>query len=473
MATTRLIPLHTGKGRSVAEALGRTTDYVENPDKTDGGEWVSAYECDPMTADSEFLYSKRQYAALTGRDQGARDVIAYHLRQSFKPGETDPATANRIGYELAMALTKGKHAFIVCTHVDKAHVHSHIIFNSTSLDCSRKFKNFWNSSFAIRKISDRLCLEHGLSVIENPKPSRGHYGQWMGDGKPPSKRDGLQELIDASLSAGASFDDFLAAMKTAGCEIKQGKHLAFKAPGQQQFIRCDSLGDDYTETAIRERLSGKRMVAPKSKTAMATVLPDKPNLLIDIQAKLQQAHSPGFERFAKIFNLKEMAKTLIYLQEHGLTDYDALAAAASDAAKEYHDLVDQSRANSARMEGISELQRHIGAYRKTKDVYAQYVAGGKKESFYEAHRADIMHCEEAKKHFDACGYGKGVKIPSMDMLKREYAILAAENKKLYPQQKQARQKMIELLTAQSNTDRILGATMEQQKKHHREQETML
>lgn len=456
MATTRLMPLHTGKGRSVAQALGRTTEYVENPDKTAGGEWVSAYECDPMIADSEFLYSKRQYAALTGRDQGGRNVIAYHLRQSFMPGETDPATANKIGYELAMSLTKGKHAFIVCTHVDKAHIHSHIIFNSTSLDYTRKFKNFWNSSFAIRKISDRLCLEHGLSVIANPKPSRGHYGQWLGDGKPPSKRDGLRELIDTSLSAGMSYEDFLATMKNAGCEVKQGKHLAVKAPGQQRFIRSDSLGDDYTEDAIRERLAGKRVVVPKSQIATAAALRTKPNLLIDIQAKIQQAQSPGYERWLKVFNLKEMAKTLIYLQEHGLTDYDALAAAGDDAVAEHRRVSDTTKANDARMKAVAELQKHIGAYIKTKDVYARYVKGGKKDSFYEAHRADIVTCEAAKKHFNACGYGKGVKIPAMGTLKQEYAIRSAENKKLYPQQKQARQNMIELLTVKSNVDRILA-----------------
>lgn len=186
MATTRLMPLHTGKERSVATALGKTTDYVENPEKTDGGKWISSYECDPMMADEEFLLSKRQYAQLTGLDQGERDVIAYHLRQSFKPGEIDPATANKIGYDLAMSLTKGKHAFLVCIHVDRSHVHSHIIFNSTALDYTKKFRNFWGSSFAIRKISDRLCVENGLSIIEKPKQSRSSYGTWIGDEKQPT-----------------------------------------------------------------------------------------------------------------------------------------------------------------------------------------------------------------------------------------------------------------------------------------------
>ena len=152
----------------MAEALGRVTDYVENPEKTNGGELVTAYQCN--------------------------SAIAYHLRQSFKPGEITPELANKIGYDLAMSLTKGKHAFIVCIHVDKQHIHSHIVFNSTTLDCSRKFKNFWGSSFAVRKISDLLCLENGLSVIENPKPSRGSYGTWLGGDKPPAVRERLEQL---------------------------------------------------------------------------------------------------------------------------------------------------------------------------------------------------------------------------------------------------------------------------------------
>ena len=285
MATTRLMPLHAGKGRTVAEALGRTTDYVKNPEKTGGGELVSAYQCNPAIADQEFLFSKRQYATITGRNQKKHDVIAYHLRQSFKPGEITPELANKIGYDLAMSLTKGKHAFIVCTHVDKEHIHSHIVFNSTTLDCSRKFNNFWGSSFAVRKISDLLCWENGLSVIENPKPSRGSYGTWLGE-KPPTVRGQLEQIIDAALTNCKDFDSFLAALKAAGVEVKRGKHLAFKIPGGKRFVRCDSLSEDYSETAILERISGKRTVVTKTRTQA------KPNLLIDIQAKLQQAHSP-------------------------------------------------------------------------------------------------------------------------------------------------------------------------------------
>ena len=243
--------------------------------------------------------------------------------------------------------------------------HSHIVFNSTALDCSRKFNNFWGSSFAVRKISDLLCWENGLSVIENPKPSRGSYGTWLGE-KSPTVREQLEQIIDAALTNCKDFDSFLAALKSAGVEVKQGKQLAFKIPGGKRFVRCDSLSEDYSETAILERISGKRTVVTKARTSA------KPNLLIDIQTKLKQAHSPGFERWASVFNLKEMAKTLNFLQEHGLMAFADLDCACDAAVQKYSELSDRTKANSARMKEIAELQKHIGVYSKTREIYAQY-----------------------------------------------------------------------------------------------------
>lgn len=464
MATTRLMPLHSGMGRTVAEALGRVTAYVENPEKTNGGDLVTAYQCNPSIADQEFLFSKRQYAAITGRERKDNDVIAYHMRQSFKPGEITPELANKIGYDLAMSLTKGKHAFIVCTHVDKHHIHSHIVFNSTAIDCTRKFRNFWRSSFAIRKISDMLCLENGLSVISEPKPSRGSYGTWLGEDKAPTIRGQLEVLIDTALGQGyKDFDSFLAAMKAAGVEVKQGKHLAFKISNGKRFLRCDSLGVDYSETAIMERISGKRIVTPRAKAAVKS----KPNLLIDIQSKMQQANSPGFERWAKIFNLKEMAKTVMYLQENNLTDLGELEKACDAAVQNFNDLADRTKAASARMKDISELQKHIGAYGKTWEIYAQYrkLTGRKREKFYEQHSSEITACQAAKQYFDSLGLKK---LPPMQSLKQEYAMLKVENKKRYPEYKQAREKMLELLTAKNNVERILGVT-ETEKNRDRQQ----
>ena len=181
IATTRIMPLHTGKGRSVGTAINDILDYVENPEKTDGGRLITSYQCDSRTADAEFLFAKRQYIAKTGRNRGTDDVLAYQIRQSFVPGEITPEEANRLGRELAMRFTKGNHAFVVCTHIDKAHIHNHIIFNSTSLDCTRKFRNFWGSTKAVRRLNDTICIENGYSIVENPRPHGKSYNKWLGE----------------------------------------------------------------------------------------------------------------------------------------------------------------------------------------------------------------------------------------------------------------------------------------------------
>ena len=390
MATTTLIPLHTGKGGSTFSALVRSINYVENPNKTNDGEWVAAYECDPLTIAEEFMFSKHEYAVRTGRDYGTRNVIAYHLRQAFKPGEIDPATANKIGYDLAMSLTKGKYAFLVCTHIDKHHVHNHVIFNSVSLDCTRKFRNFKNSSFAIRKISDQLCIENGLSVIEKPKPSRGNYDKWLGDKKPPTARDTLREMIDNNLIVGKTFSEFLVALKTAGCAIKVGKHIAIKIPGAKKNIRLNSLGDDYSEAAIMERLSGKRIISAKSKIN-APVVSEKPmSLLIDVQAKIRDGAHGGYTQWMKVFNVKQAGKTLVFLQENNISSYEDLCEKTSAISGKFRSLTGKINDIETRLTEISDLQKQIGTYSKTREIYEKYIASGKDEDFYDGHTAAIV-----------------------------------------------------------------------------------
>ncbi len=221
MAATRLIALHINKGKTIAQTLADRTDYAENEKKTEGGRYISSYECDARTADEEFLLSKRQYEQITGR-RHEHDVIAYQIRQSFKPGEVTPEEANRIGYELGMRFTKGRHAFIVATHTDRAHIHNHIIFNSTALDCTRKFRNFFLSGLALQRVSDRLCLEHGLSVIE-PRPYRERKKRTEYP-KRTSNRDDLRAAIDAALQRKPKdFEELISFLKEAGCEYKPGR----------------------------------------------------------------------------------------------------------------------------------------------------------------------------------------------------------------------------------------------------------
>ena len=173
-ATTYFKKHKISKGETVTQSLKERFDYGQNPDKTQGGELISSYECDYITADAEFLLSKAKYKAATGREQRRdADVLCYQIRQSFKPGEITPEEANRVGYETAMRWTKGKYAFFVATHTDRQHIHNHIYYNSTSLDCSHKFRDFIGSARAVRRLSDRVCLENDLSVITNPKLHRG------------------------------------------------------------------------------------------------------------------------------------------------------------------------------------------------------------------------------------------------------------------------------------------------------------
>ncbi len=324
MATTRLMPLHVGKGRDVSTAIADVIDYVENPQKTDYGKFIYGYECDTRIADAEFTLSKRQYANLTGRSRGADDVIAYHLRQAFKPGEVTPEEANRIGWELALKLTKGNHAFIVCTHVDKHHVHNHIIINSTALDCQRKFRNFWGSAWAIRRMNDKLCLEHGLSVVENPKPGREHYGTWLGNKKQPSFQEQIRMAVDEALAEKPKdFEELLKKLEAAGIEVnRERKHLRFRVPGQDKYTRCDTLKGDHTEQAIRDRIAGTRTVSPRRVSFPKPIL--KVGLLVDIEAAVRAGKGPGYERWAKVFNIKQLSQAVIWLKEHGDMDYEEL-----------------------------------------------------------------------------------------------------------------------------------------------------
>ena len=244
-------------------------------------------------------------------------MIAYYLRQAFKPGEVVPEEANRIGQELALKLTKGNHAFIVCTHIDKRHVHNHIIINSTALDCQRKFRNFWGSTWAIRRMNDRLCLEHGLSIVENPKPSRGCYGTWLGGQKQPSCQEQLRGAIDAALEEKPKdFEELLKKLEAAGIEVnRERKHLRFRLSPEGRYTRCDTLKGDYTEQAIKERIAGTRMSIPR-RISLKKPVP-RVGMLVDIEAAARSGKGPGYERWAKVFNLKQLSRAVVWLKEHG------------------------------------------------------------------------------------------------------------------------------------------------------------
>ena len=467
MATTRIMSLHTGKGRSVGKAIRDIIDYVENPDKTDGGRLITSYQCDSRIADAEFLLSKRQYTAKTGRQRGADDVIAYTIRQSFVPGEITPEEANRLGRELAMRFTKGNHAFIVCTHIDKAHIHNHIIWNSTALDHSRKFRDFLGSGKAVRRLSDTICIENGYSIVENPKRRGRSYGEWLGS-KPPSHRDQLRAAIDAALAQKPdSLDALIKLLREVGIIVeRRGKGIHLKVADRDKFVRltAKSLGAEYDLSVLLDVLSGKREHTPRPVKAHRAD-PPKVNLLVDIQAKLQAGKGAGYARWASVFNLKQMAQTLNFLTEHNLLDYADLAAKTAEATARYNGLSAKIKAAETRMAEIAVLKTHIINYSKTRDIYVAYRKAGYSKKFKAEHESEILLHQAAKKAFDELGVKK---LPAVRSLQAEYAALMAEKKSAYADYRTARDEMRELLTVRENVDRLLSQERQEQQEQEKE-----
>ncbi len=438
IATTRIIPMHKNRGKTLLSCLTARTDYAMDKDKTAEGELISSYECAPQTAAEEFALSKQIYFQKTGREQ-ENDVIAYQFRQSFKPGEVTAEEANKIGYEFAERFLKGRHAFIVCTHINRHHIHNHVIWNSTTLDCSRKFRNFWNSTKAVRRLSDTICLEHGLSVIENPARKGMTYDKWLGGSAKVSNRDMLRKAIDDVLTKKPrDMDEFLRILEEKEFTVKSGKHIALRHADFKKAIRVDSLGDGYTEADIRAVLLGKRKHVQRQRS----------NILIDIDSTLRMNKTT-----AKIRNLKQMAQTINYLREHGLLDLAELQKKTADVTKKYHDLSDKIKSAESRMKAISETKTQIIAYMRTREVYEGYKKSGYSRTYYAEHEGEILLHKAAKKAFDEWNLRK---LPTLKSLNAEYTELVRQKKALYAEYSAVRSEMRELLIHKSNVEKILG-----------------
>ena len=448
MAATRIIPMHINKGKTVSACLKERVEYAKNVEKTEQGRFVSSYECNPETADQEFLLSKSVYKRKTGR-QYKGDVIAYQLRQSFKPGEITPEEANQIGYETAMRFTKGRHAFIVCTHTDRPHIHNHIIFNSVNLDADRKFKNSWLSYIGLRTLSDIICLEHGMSVIvprkfaEQDRGSRYHN---------VSFRQMLREKIDDIMNNRPdSFEKFLDKLHEQGYEIKRGKHTAVKGKDQKRFIRLDSLGEGYTEEKLRRELDGKPHESEEKESSKTPKKKRDFEYLIDIQEKIRQGKGKGYEYWAKNFNTKQVAATVIFLQRNEVTSYGLLQERAESSAKKFHKISEKIKGCEERLDEITEMKKAIINFAKTKNVFDSYHKSGYSKKFFEGHRAEIMLYKSAKDVFKKY---KGKKLPKVKELSDEFGRILSEKRKLYEEYKNAKKEMMDYQIAKSNVDKV-------------------
>lgn len=448
MAVTSLRPRKARKGKSIYICLQERIDYALDELKTGKKQFISSYQCSPETAAKEFCVTKQIYEATTGRTRKKdSDVISYAIIQSFAPDDNISAEeANRLGYKLAKEFTNGEHQFIVGTHINREHVHNHIEINSTALDCTHKFLNYWNSSKVIQEISDRLCRENGLSVIENPKGKGQKYKEWEERKNGNSWKARLQATIDEVVPQSNSFDEFLTKMEQAGYQRKKGKRLAFYTAEQKKSTRTDRIGHDYSEEMLRNRIEGKTPHIEKQ-TGI------KINFLIDIPERMKKAKGQGYERWAKVHNLKEMAKTLNFLTGEKLKDYSELEKKIEEVSLEFDGTSSIMKRLEHEMAEKAALKMNIVNYVKTKNIYAEYKKSRFKEKFRETHEADILLHEAAKRAFDAL---KVKKLPTVASLQAEYSALLSEKQEVYKQYKVLSRQLQQLRTAKQNVDALLN-----------------
>ena len=449
MAATRLIPLHVNKGKTASQSLKDRLDYAENPEKTEGGQLVDSYECDPRLAWQEFMLCRNEYLA-SRRSARDSDVIAYQIRQAFKPGEVTPEEANRIGYELAMRFTKGKHAFTVSTHTDRAHVHNHIIFSAIDLTAEKKFRNFFLSSYALRRLSDIICVEHGLSIIEE-KP-RHEWQKRSAYQKTLSHREILRMALDEIMEKRPdSFDSLLRSLEEYGYEIKRGAHISVRSKKMNRFIRFRSLGAGYSETelkkAIEEKCTGDRNRERKDPANFGFTL------MKDFEQILLQKKGKGYENWARHFNNTQAAEVLIFLQENNIDSYEKLDTLAEEATDRFHALSDKIKSCEARLKEIGSLKKAIVDYSKTRSVYEDYRKAGYSKKYFEEHREEITIHQAAKKMFDTLPPGR---IPKVKNLSAEYTEVLTAKKEAYAAYRAAKKEMQKYTIAQKNVEMLLN-----------------
>ena len=447
MAVTKIKPIKS--------TLSKALDYIQNPEKTDGKMLVSSFGCSYETADIEFEYTLSQ-----ALDKGSN--LAHHLIQSFEPGETTPEQAHEIGRQLADAVTKGQHEYVLTTHIDKGHIHNHIIFCAANFADHHKYISNRRTYYGIRNMSDKLCREHGLSVVVPGKGSKGKsYAEYQAEKTGTSWKGKLKIAVDALIPQVADFEELLWQLEAAGYEIKRGKYISCRAPGQERFTRLKILGADYTEEAITERISGKRTRAAKApRTEKKGV-----SLLIDIENSIKVGESRGYEQWAKIHNLKQAAKTLNFLTEHQIEQYADLVSQIEEVTATSEQTADVLKSMEKRLADIALLIKNITTYQKTKPAYDAYRKEKNKEQYRAAHEGSIILHEAAAKALKAAGISG--KLPNVAALQAEYGKLQEQREALYADYGKLKKQVGEYGIIKRNIDSILRQEKEPERETER------
>ncbi len=414
MAATCIMSIHINKGKTALQSIAARLDYIMNPKKTDGGILVSTYACSPETAADEFMLFRQEYQQNTGRTQ-ENEVIAYHVRQAFKPDEITPEEANEIGKELASRLTDDQFAYVVATHIDKHHIHNHIIICSTDLEGQHKYRDVKQSAKDLAQISDSLCREHGLSVIQNPQDKTVTYDKWQGNQRRFTHRDELRMIIDAVLRMQPDgFDALMQLLEDAGCRIKRGAHISIKPPEGERYIRLDTLGQEYDEASLRRTLAHNHVHIPKIPRGDFTESQIK--RLIGIEAKLRAGKGKGYQVWAERNNINAKAQMIIFLKEHHIGSLEELNELIQNLTEQQNALKASLREKQNRMKEINRQRQAIRDYGRTKEAYTQYRESGWSVKFYQEHRQEI----EDHKNAQAVYSSLNGKMPTLKELTTEY-----------------------------------------------------
>lgn len=441
MAVTKIKPIHRGQKRTYKTAITNTINYIINGNKTDEGKNITTYECDIKTIIQEWNLTRKLYKKLTRREND-KEVVAYHIIQSFRPGEVTEQLSNEIGNVLAMDFTKGKYQYIVATHNELNHIHNHIIVNAFSLNGKRKFRNFWNSSKALALLSDRICLEKGLSIIEVPANKSAKYNKWAKESNQKNHREKLKYTIDKVLDNKCeNFEKLIEGLQIHGYDVRYGKHIAVKGMDQKQYIRLTSLGVGYTEIELREKL-GK---VNGAKTHIS--------LLIDINKKLQEGKGKGYERWSKVFNIKQMAKTINYLREHDIDSYEDLEERVNIATMTYREINDEIKVIESEINNNNKLKKAIIDYMNTKKIFNTYKLSGYNQDYKATHEAELVAFQNARKTFNEFDLKR---LPKIADLHKRNGILFENKKRLYQSYKERKDNYQELLKVKSNIDNLLN-----------------
>ncbi len=448
MAVTKIKP--------VKSTLKKALDYIQNPDKTDGKMLVSSFGCSPETADIEFEFTIAQ-----ALDRG--NNLAHHLIQSFEPGEVDYQKAHEIGKQLADAVTKGQYEYVLTTHIDKGHVHNHIIFCAVNFVDYHKYNSNKRSYYGIRNMSDRLCRENGLSVIVPQKGGKGKsYAEYLAEKTGTSWKGKLKTVVDGLIPQVSSFEELLSRLQGLGYEIKPGKYVSCRSPGQERFTRLKTLGADYTEEAIRERIEGRRTRTAKAPKAERGV-----SLLIDIENSIKAAQSRGYEQWAKIHNLKQAAKTLNFLTEHQISQYEDLTAKIEEIQTESEKAGDALKDMEKRLADMAVLIKNVSTFQKTKPAYDTYRKARNKDRYRAAHEGTVILHEAAAKALKAARISK---LPNLAALQAEYEKLQEQKEALRADYGKLKKQVKEYDVIRQNIDSILRQPKEPEREKGKERE---